>query len=204
MEGGPVEAGRGEETRSGVSGTHRSGVCWGVTAGGLSADSGRRRAHGSAAAPQRSQILCCTCSQGPSLHSFKAAAAAARQPQLRHLRQVAAQHLRAGSTPCSSPEDGRIRLRLRRSAHRVESEPYVEGGEGDVLVLLAALLSLPLADILVVAVAVKSKARGLLAARASVQGAIIDDRVSPASIGTRGPRGGAGARPAGPRLSTKM
>ena len=101
-------------------------------------------------------------------------------------------------------EAGARQRRSAATAHRVESEPYVEGGEGDILVLLAALLSLPLADILVVAVAVKSKARGLLAARASVQGAVIDDRVSPASIGTRGPRGGAGARPAGPRLSNEM
>ena len=75
---------------------------------------------------------------------------------------------------CSGEEDGLSQAALSPSANREESVPYIQRIVGYILVLLNRAHSQRF-DIPVVAIGVKSKAVGRLAARSSMQGAIIDD-----------------------------
>ena len=75
-------------------------------------------------------------------------------------------------SPCSHAEDGAASGDLSPSAHGEES--VFEGVDGEILVLLDQAHS-PHLDIPDVAISVKSKAWGRLAARSSMQGAIVDD-----------------------------
>ena len=76
---------------------------------------------------------------------------------------------------CSGEEDRRrSRAVLSPVAHREESVLCIQRIVGYILVLLDRAHSM-LLDIPVVAIGVKSKAVGRLAARSSMQGAIIDD-----------------------------